>query len=69
MTIGAKKFAAYAQVLWISPSGGTVAGQWATLAQGADHFAPDGLHVGAMSHGKFTPLRFPPGFSSPAIAF
>jgi hypothetical protein len=69
VTIGAKKQVAYAQILWISPSGGTVVGQWATLAKGAERVAPNGLHFGAMSHGKFTPLRFPPGFSSPTIAF
>jgi hypothetical protein len=69
VTTGAKKQVAYAHILWISPSGGTVVGQWATLAEGAERFAPNGLHAGAMSHGKFTPLRFPPGFSSLTIAF
>ena len=74
VTIGAKKFVPTAQILWISPSGGTVIGQWAVeewpdVAKGAKRAAPMELNVGAMSHGKFTPLRFPPGFSSPTIAF
>jgi len=74
VTIGAKKFVPNAQILWISPSGGTVVGQWTVeewpnVAKGAKRAAPGELHVGAMSHGKFTPLRFPPGFISIDIAF
>jgi hypothetical protein len=74
VAIGAKKLVLDAQVLWISPSGGTVIGQWAVAewpnaAKGAKLIAPKERHVGAMRHGKFTPLRFPPGFTSIDIAF
>jgi hypothetical protein len=54
------------QLLWISPSGNAVVGAWAIAAKGTFADAPNGLHVGAMSHGKFTPLRFPPGFDQQA---
>jgi hypothetical protein len=54
------------QLLWISPSGDTVVGAWAIAAKGTLADAPNGLHVGAMSRGKFTPLRFPPGFDQQA---
>ena len=49
-------------ILWISPSGDAVVGAWALAAPGTYVDEPNGLHVGVMSHGKFTPLRFPPGF-------
>jgi hypothetical protein len=54
------------QILWISPSGDAVVGVWATAAAGTYVDEPNGLHVGVMSHGKFTPLRFPPGFDQEA---
>jgi hypothetical protein len=62
----AKKGVTEQHILWISPSGGTVVGAWATAVKGSFEDAPNGLHVGAMSHGKFTPLRFPPGFDQEA---
>lgn len=52
------------QILWISPSGDAVVGAWTTCAKGTLADAPNGLHVGVMSHGKFTPLRFPPGVAA-----
>jgi hypothetical protein len=51
------------QVLWISPSGDALIGGWITSASGILEAAANGLHLGVMSHGKFTPLRFPPGFA------
>lgn len=48
-------------VLWASPSGNTIIGAWNTYAKGTLTDAPNGLHIGAISHGKFTPLRFPKG--------
>lgn len=47
------------KVLWISPSGDALIGGWTTIASDT----VTGLHIGVMSHGKFTPLRFPPGFA------
>jgi hypothetical protein len=61
-----KKGVTEQQILWISPSGDTVVGAWAIAVKGAFADAPNGLHVGAMSRGKFTPLRFPPGFDQAA---
>jgi hypothetical protein len=58
----AKKGVTQQQILWISPSGDAVVGAWAIAVKGTFADAPNGLHVGVMSHGKFTPLRFPPGF-------
>ena len=69
VSTGAKEFVGLARILWISPSGGTVVGEWEIIDEAAKRTFPNGLHVGAMSHGKFTPLRFPPGFSSVVIAF
>jgi len=54
------------QVLWISPSGDAIVGAWTIYAKGTLEDAPNGLHIGVMSHGKFTPLRFPPGFDQEA---
>ena len=51
------------QVLWISPSGDALIGGWITTANGILEAAANGLHLGVMSHGKFTPLRFPLGFA------
>jgi len=50
------------QTLWISPSGDAIVGAWTTDAKGTLDGVPNGLRIGVMSHGKFTPLRFPPGF-------
>jgi hypothetical protein len=54
------------QALWISPSGDAIIGAWTTYAKGILEDAPNGLHIGVMNHGKFTPLRFPPGFDREA---
>jgi hypothetical protein len=62
----AKKGVDEQQILWISPSGDAVAGAWTSYAKGTFEDTPNGLHVGVMSHGKFTPLRFPPGFGQAA---
>ena len=32
---------------------------WNTYAKGTLTDSVNGLHIGAISHGKFTPLRFP----------
>jgi hypothetical protein len=66
LTNMAKKGVTQQQILWISPSGNAVVGAWAIATKGTFADAPNGLHVGAMSHGKFTPLRFPPGFDQEA---
>jgi hypothetical protein len=62
----AKKGVSTQQVLWISPSGDAIVGAWTIYAKGTLEDAPNGLHIGVMSHGKFTPLRFPPGFDREA---
>jgi hypothetical protein len=62
----AKKGVSTQQALWVSPSGDTIVGAWTTYAAGTLEDAPNGLHIGAMSNGKFTPLRFPPGFDRAA---
>jgi hypothetical protein len=43
-----------------------IVGAWTTYAAGTLEDAPNGLHIGVMSNGKFTPLRFPPGFDRAA---
>jgi hypothetical protein len=50
-------------VLWASPAGDTMIAAWNTMAKGAITDTADGLHVGVISHGMFTPLRFPPAFT------
>ena len=62
----AKKGVDEQQILWISPSGDAVVGAWTIYVKGAFADTPNGLHIGVMSHGKFTPLRFPPGFGQQA---
>lgn len=62
----AKKGVSTQQALWVSPSGDAVVGAWTTYAAGTLEDAPNGLHIGVMSNGKFTPLRFPPGFDRAA---
>jgi hypothetical protein len=51
------------EVLWISPSGDALIGGWTTIASGPLKAAANDVHLGVMSHGKFTPPRFPPGFA------
>jgi hypothetical protein len=46
------------QVLWTSPSGDTLIGALFPYTGGPPPIAK-GLHVGVISHGKFTPLRMP----------
>jgi hypothetical protein len=56
------------QVLWASPSGDTLIG--AFLDEGTSPATVgNGPGIGAISHGKFTPLRFPPGFTLPLLTF
>jgi hypothetical protein len=62
----AKKGVSTLQALWISPSGDAIVGAWTIYAKGTLEDAPNGLHIGVMNHGKFTPLRFPPGFDQEA---
>ena len=62
----AKKGVSTLQVLWISPSGDAIVGAWTIYAKGTLEDAPNGLYIGVMNHGKFTPLRFPPGFDREA---
>ena len=88
-------------VLWSSPNGATLIGEWATRSEPSEAATPNpsgatpspsgagasasatvtlspaevGLrpaHIGVISHGKFTPLRLPPGFftvAAPGIAW
>jgi hypothetical protein len=50
-------------VLWSDPSGGALIGEWGHgLVPSADSAGPTighGLEIGVISHGTFTPLRFP----------
>jgi hypothetical protein len=62
----AKKAISTYQALWVSPSGDAIIGAWTIYAPGTLEDDPNGLHVGVLSHGKFTPLRFPPGFDQEA---
>jgi hypothetical protein len=62
----AKKGISTQQALWISPSGDALIGEWTTYASGTLEDAANGLHIGVMSNGKYTPLRFPPAFDQQA---
>lgn len=53
------------QVLWTSPSGDTLIGALLPSSKGPN-LGLKGLRIGVISHGKFTPLRFPQGFAVPA---
>ena len=50
-------------VQWASSSGETIIAAWNTYTKGTLTDAVGGLHIGVISHGKFTPLRFPRGFT------
>jgi hypothetical protein len=50
-----------ATLLWVSPSGGTLIGVWQINGSGLDSEGP--VHVGLISHGKFTPLQSLAGFT------
>ncbi len=43
-------------LLWVNPSGDTLIAQWHYIAARPP---ATGVHVGVISHGKFTPLRLP----------
>jgi hypothetical protein len=62
VTLTAKEGLDAQQTLWISPSGDAIVGAWTTDAKGTFNGVPNSLRIGVMSHGKFTPLPFPPGF-------
>jgi hypothetical protein len=62
VTLTAKQGVSTRQALWISPSGDAIVGAWSTYPKSTLSEAPNSLRIGVMSHGKFTPLRFPPGF-------
>jgi hypothetical protein len=49
-----------AEVLWTSPSSGTLIGGFFPFGPSAAAVA-NGPRIGVMSHGRFTPLRLPPG--------
>jgi hypothetical protein len=51
-------------VQWVSPSGSTLIGEWSL---GAANSSPP-LHVGVISHGTFTPLRLPAGFTQANVS-
>jgi hypothetical protein len=63
----AQKGVSTQRALWISPSGDAIIGAWITEKKGSPEDAPNGLHIGVMSRGKLTQLRFPPGFDQDAI--
>ena len=50
------------EVLWVSPSGDTLIGGLlpSNVSQAA---GANGPRIGVISHGTFTPLRFPPGLN------
>lgn len=49
-------------VLWTSASGDTIIAEWEATAGPPVESNGRGLEVAVISHGKTTPLRFPPGF-------
>ena len=58
------------QVLWASPSGGTLIGAWIRAVRipvssgaGSSAAAAPGQSIGVISQGRFAPLRFPPGLN------
>jgi hypothetical protein len=58
------------QVLWASPSGGTLIGAWiravgipVSSGAGSSAAAAPGQSIGVISQGRFAPLRFPPGLN------
>jgi len=59
------------EVLWTSPSGGTLIGALFPLEDTAADLA-HGLRIGVISHGTFTPVRLPPSLATSivqAVAF
>jgi hypothetical protein len=55
------------QVLWTSPSGGTIIGALFPYV-GGPPVAVNGLRIGVISHGKFTPLRIPASLAGSTVA-
>jgi hypothetical protein len=53
-------------VLWISPDGGTLIGEWAIAIGTASSVAPR-QQAGVISHGTFTPLRLVAGYTLSAF--
>jgi hypothetical protein len=49
-------------VLWTATSGDTLIAEWAVSAGLPFQSNGKGTEIGVISHGKSTPLRFPPGF-------
>jgi hypothetical protein len=49
-------------VLWTSTSGDTLIAEWAVAGGVPVQSDGKGTEIGVISHGKSTPLRFPPGF-------
>lgn len=50
-------------VMWASATGDAIIAAWNTYVKGTLTDAPGGLHVGVVSHGKFTPLRLREGLN------
>jgi hypothetical protein len=55
------------EVLWSSPSGDTLIGALFPYTGGPPPIA-NGLHIGVISHGKFTPLRIPASLAASTVA-
>ena len=53
-------------LLWVSPSGGTLIGKWGI---GPSKGSSVPFHIGVISHGMFTPLRFPADLAGAKFAF
>jgi hypothetical protein len=49
------------ELLWVSPSGGTLIGAWEIGADSTSLSDSLPAHIGVISRGKFTPLRLPSG--------
>ena len=49
------------ELLWVSPSGDTLIGEWEIGADSTSLSDSLPAHIGVISHGKFTPLRLPSG--------
>jgi hypothetical protein len=61
MTLPQDKGLYIPEILWASPSGGTFIAAVIPY-DGSAAAVANGPRFGVISHGKFTPLRFPPGF-------
>ncbi|MGH3298564.1 MAG: hypothetical protein ACRDP7_42915 [Trebonia sp.] len=56
-------------LLWTSPSGDALVGEWGASDNSIIPTVGHGLQIGVISHGRFTPLRFPTGFTPVTGAF